>query len=303
MNAKKIICFLLLLTLFTGVVHAQLVGFRIAANSGMLISEFGSSDVPHPDALAQTPAQSSERFTPQPSFGFEGEILFQIAPHSFFGVEVDYMNLRGKNDNPPYYNYYLTPYFNIFQDEYYSAPIKYNTSLVNLAVNYKYFFFPDKTFQPFVKLTGVVAFVGTDLKYQEIPQFYLQSATIENLSNTTLTADLPIVESDVLYARGTSNSDQKKWPAFHGGLGIGFSYDLTDHMAFQVDATSTVINSGIVNGVPNFTYNIDENLLKYNRRLSLTMQISVGVAYTLEIEGGQGGGKTDPSLPFYRKKR
>jgi len=283
MDSKKIICFLFALIFLPGVVHSQLVGFRIAANSGMLISEFGSSDVPHPDALAQTPAQSSERFTPQPSFGFEGEILFQIAPHSFFGVEVDYSQLRGYNDNPPYYNYYLTPYFDHYQNEYYNSSVKYNSTLINLAVNYKYFFFPDATFQPFLKLTGVVAFVGTDFTYKDLPEVGL--------------------ESDVLYARGTSNSDQDKWPAFHGGLGIGFSYDLSDHLAFQMDATSTVINSGIVNGLPNFTYDVDENLLKYNRRLSLTMQISVGVAYTFEIETGGGGGKIDPNLPFYLKKR
>jgi len=283
MDGKKIICFLFLLVLLPGVVHSQLIGFRIAANSGMLISEFGSSDVPHPDALAQTPAQSSDQFKPQPSFGFEGEVLFQIAPRSFFGIEVDYMQLRGYNDNPPYYNYYLTPYFDHYQDEYYNSSVKYNSTLINLAVNYKYFFFPEATLQPFVKLTGVVAFVGTDYTYKDLPDIGL--------------------ESDVLYARGTSNSDQDKWPAFHAGLGIGFSYEFTDHLAFQVDGTSTLINSGIINGVPNFTYEVDENLLKYNRRLSLTMQISVGVAYTFEIENGKSGGEIDPNFPFYRKKR
>ena len=285
MDAKKIICFLFFIFSLPGINNAQLIGFRIAANSGMLITEFGNSDIPHPDAILNTPAQASERFTPQLSYGFEGEVLFQISERGFFGIEIDYSTLKGFNDNPPYYNYYLTPYFDQYQDEYIQSPIKYNTTLINLAVNYRYFFFPESTIQPFVKLTGVVAFVGTDLTYKDSPSEFLKS--------------------DVLYTRGTSNSDQKKWPAFHGGLGIGFSYDLTNQLAFQADITGTVVNSGIINGVPNFTYNLDDNLLSYNRRLSLTTQISVGVAYTFEVKTGSegGGGKVDPSLPFYRKKR
>ncbi len=285
MDAKKIICLLFILITLPGISKAQLIGFRIAANSGMLISEFGSSDVPHPDAIANTPAQSTERFTPQLSYGFEGEVLFQISEHEFFGVEVDYSTLKGFNDNPPFYNYYLTPYFNQYQDKYIQSAIKYNTTLINLAVNFKHFFLPESNFQPFVKLTGVVAFVGTDLSYKDSPDAGL--------------------ETDVLYARGTSNSDQKKWPAFHGGFGIGFSYDITDKLAFQADATATMFNSGIINGVPNFTYSVSDDLLKYNRRLSLTTQISAGLVYYIEVETGRrgGGGKVDPNLPFYLKKR
>jgi len=285
MDGKRIIIIVLLLLFLPSFGKAQLIGFRLAANSGLLLTEFGSSDVPHPEALAKSPAQSSDIFTPQPSIGIEGEVLFQISKRSFFGVEVDFSQLRGFNDNPPYYNYYLTSYFDAFQDEYYQSSIKYNSTLINMAVNYKYFFFPESAFQPFVKLTGVVAFIGTDLSYKDLPEVNL--------------------DSDILYARGTSNTEQDKWPAFHAGIGLGFSYDISDHLAFQVDGTSTVINSGIVNGVPNFTYNMDENLLNYNPRLSLTMQVSVGVAYTIEVETGSRGGtgKTDPNLPFYRKNR
>ena len=284
MIARKFLVLLPLL-IFSFFTSAQVIGFRLAANSGMLLSEFGRSDVPHPTSFLLTPAQSSNHFTPQPTIGIEGEILFQISPSSFFGIEADYTHLKGFNNNPPYYNYYLTPYFQDFQEEYYQSTIQYNTHLWNLAVNYKYFFFKEKTFQPFVKLTGVVAFVGTDLSYKNLP--------IEPIS------------SDILYARGTSNSEQKKWPVFHLGGGIGFSYDLSDRMAFQVDGTMTVVNSGIVDGVPNFTYIQEDglDLLRYNRRLSLTAQISIGVVYFIEVEsGGTGGGRTSPERPFYRKK-
>jgi len=281
----KIVIVALPLILFSLFTNAQVIGFRLAANSGVLLSEFGPSDVPHPSTFVLTPAQSTDHFSPQPAVGVEGEILFQISPSSFFGIEIDYTHLKGVNNEPPYYNYFLTTYFHEFQDDFYNAPVKYNTQLLNLAVNYKYFFFKEQVLHPFVKLTGVVAFVGTDLTYKDLP-------------------DNPIT-SNILYSRGTSNSDQKKWPVFHLGGGVGFSYDLNDRLAFQVDGTATVVNSGIVNGVPNFTY-IEEdgkNLLRYNRRLSLTAQISVGLVYTIEVEsGGSGGGRTSPESPFYRKR-
>ena len=299
MDARKIVVLLplLILSLFTS---AQVIGFRLAANSGLLLSEFGTSDVPHPTSFLSTPPQSTDHFTPQPTVGIEGEILFQISPSSFFGIEVDYTHLKGFNDNPPYYNYYLTPYFQDFQEGYYQSAIKYNTHLWNLAVNYKHFLFKEKTFQPFVKLTGVVAFVGTDLQYKDF--------SLENLSPDIdwNLIDYSINEGDdILYSRGTSNSEQKKWPVFHFGGGLGFSYDLSDRMAFQVDGTMTVVNSGIVDGVPNFTYAREggQDLLRYNRRLSLTTQISVGIVYFIEVEsGGTGGGRTSPERPFYRKK-
>jgi len=268
-------------------VSAQYMGLRFAVNSGLLVTELGKSDALHPNALAHTPATASETFTPQPAMGAEAEILFQISPNAFFGIELDYTHLKGYNDNPPWYNYYLTSYFSEYQSvDYIYAPIKYNTTLLNLAVNYKYFFFREKVFQPFVKLTGVVALVGTEFTYKEFPEANL--------------------ESDVLYARGTANSNLRKWPTFHFGGGIGFSYDISKQLAFQIDGTATILNSGIINGVPNFTYIQEngENLLRYNRRLSLTTQISAGIVYTFEVAtGGRGeGGRIDPNFPFYRRK-
>ncbi len=285
MARTKIVIVALPLFIFSLFTNAQVIGFRLAANSGILLSEFGPSDVPHPATFALTPAQSTNQFGPQPSLGFEGEILFQISPSSFFGIEFDYTHLKGKNDEPPYYNYFLTPYFQTFQNDFYNVPVKYNTTLLNLAVNYKYFFFKEQVFQPFLKLTGVVAFVGTDFKYQEVPE---------------------TSGDGLLYSRGTMNSDQKKWPVFHFGGGVGFSYDITSRMAFQIDGTATVVNSGIVDGVPNFTYiqESGQDLLRYNRRLSLTTQISIGLVYYIEVEsGGSGGGRTSPEMPFYRRNK
>nr|WP_319998052.1 hypothetical protein [uncultured Draconibacterium sp.] len=284
MNVRKLLFVLMLLIVEVFTVNAQLVGIRVAANSGMLISEFGAFDVPHRDASKVSPATSSEKFTPQLSAGIEGEILFQVARNAYFGIELDYTHLKGFNDDPPYFNYFLTPYFQDYQDEFIISPLEYNTRLFNVAVNYKYFFMPDKTWTPFVKFTGVVALVGTELKYKD------------SSSDGTNEGE------DVLYARGTANSEQKKWPVFHVGGGIGFDYALSDRLLFEVDGTFTFLNSGIIDGVPNFTYAREDgvDMLKYNRRLSLTTQVSVGLVYLLKIDNRRG--RIDPNLPFYRNK-
>lgn len=265
---------------------SQIIGFRFATNTNIFFNELGESDVPHPDAYLLSPALSSDKYTPQPTIGFEGEVLFQVSPMSLFGVELEYSKLKGFNNNPPYYNYYLTPYFEQYQESYNNAPVAYNTTLFNVAVNWKYFFFRNSPFKPFVKLTGVVAFVGTDFRYKEIP-------------------DAELSEWDVLYARGTSNSDQEKWPAFHVGGGIGFDYEFAEYWSFQIDATSTVINSDIINGAPNFTYLKEDGtgMLKYQKHPSLILQISAGLVYYIDVKGSTGSsGKTNPHLPFFRKK-
>ncbi|MDX1284462.1 MAG: hypothetical protein R3182_05605, partial [Draconibacterium sp.] len=202
--------------------------------------------------------------------------------------EVDYSRLKGYNDTPPVYNWYLTPYNPI--DTFTTSPVAFNTSLINVAVNWKYFFFQTSPFRPFVKLTGVVAFVGTDFTFKN-------------------DEDATDFDTNILYARGTSNSEKGKWPAFHVGGGIGFEYKIHDKLSFQVDGTATVLNSDIVNGVPNFTYAVedDNEILKYNKRLSLTVQASAGIVYYIETSRPSGtrgaAGKIDPNLPFYRKKK
>lgn len=286
MQLNKPIIILVLLISIIGEGNSQVIGFRLAANSSMYINELGDSDVPHPYALQQTPAINTQNFKMQPTIGVEGEILFQVSPMSHFGIELEYSKLKGYNETPPIYNYYLTPYYADYQNYYTADPVAFNTTLINVAVNWKYFFFKQSPLKPFVKLTGVVAFVGTDFTFNKDP-------------------DPESFESNVLYSRGTSNSEQEKLPAFHLGGGIGFDYKINDRWSFQADLTSTVINSDIINGVPNFTYEKvdDKDMLLYNKRPSLTAQISAGLVYTIEIsQSGGSSGKTNTTLPFYRRK-
>uniref|UniRef100_UPI00321805D0 outer membrane beta-barrel protein n=1 Tax=uncultured Draconibacterium sp. TaxID=1573823 RepID=UPI00321805D0 len=283
MTLRKISLVFLVVFIVMVPAKSQIVGFRIAANSNMFITELGTSDVPHPDVFVATPPFSTEKYSPQPTVGVEGELLFQVSPMSHFGVELEYSKLKGYNDDPPAYNYYLTPYYtDNFQasGELVTDPVAFNTTLFNVAVNWKYFFFESSPLKPFVKLTGVVAFVGTDFTIKE--------------------------NEKVLYARGTLHSTQEKWPAFHLGGGFGFDYKLSNQWSVQVDGTATVINSGIINGVPNFTYEKvgETEYLRYNNRSSLTMQLSAGLVYYIEVGDSKRGsqGRTDPNLPFYRKK-
>lgn len=286
MTIRKILLVLLVWFVAVGSANSQLIGFRMALNTGVFMSELGESDVPHPDALLASPALSSEKFTAQPTIGVEGEILFQVSPMSHFGIELEYSKLKGYNDKPPVYNYYLTPYYKQFQDSYATNSVAFNTTLFNVAVNWKYFFFKNSPFKPFAKLTGVVAFVGTDYTFKDNSD--------------------PEFESDVLYARGTSNSEQEMLPAFHFGGGFGFDYEINKRWSFQVDGTVTIINTDIINGVPNFTYLKEDgkDILRYNKRSSLTMQISAGLVYSIQVGDSQkrGQGKTGSGLPFYRKK-
>jgi hypothetical protein len=238
MVVRKLLFVFVLFLLAAFSVNAQLLGLRVAANSGMLISELGTSDVPHPSAFSLSPPTSSEKFSPQLSAGLEGEILFQVTEKTYFGIELDYTHLKGFNDDPPYFNYFLTPYFQQYQVGFNGSPLEYNTRLFNVAVNYKYYFMPDKTWTPFVKLTGVVALVGTELKYRDFsPDGYVPDFDLNGIDDALNDG------ADVLYARGTSISEQKKWPAFHVGGGLGFDYALRDNLLFEIDGTCTVLNS------------------------------------------------------------
>ncbi len=269
--------------------NAQVVGYRFALNSSVFVNELGDADVLSPALYSVNPTLSAEKYTAQPSIGLEGELLIEVSPMSLFGVELEYSKLKGYNNTPPVYNYYSTSYYEDFQSgkDLIVSPVAYNTTMLNLAVNWKYFFFKQAVLQPFLKLTGVVSFVGTD--------FFIRNS-----------ADAEGLDSKILYSRGTSESEQQKLPAFHLGGGIGFDYSLNDRWSLQVDATFTAINTDLINGVPNFTYVQEDGygVLSHNKCWTLTAQMSAGLVYYIEVDGSRkgSGGKTSPHLPFYRRK-
>jgi len=288
MNYRKVIVIVILVYAgFSG--SAQNPSFRFAVNTGLFSDELGKADVPHPLIELFSPAEAAENFAMQASPGIEAEVLFPLFEKWFVGVEIESMKLRGYNDAPPLYNYYLTPYSPI--DTFVFSPVKFQSSLLNILVNWRYFFSSVSDIKPFVKFSTGVAFIGTDFTFKN-------------------PADAESVEMDVLYARGTRNNDNPKWPAFYAGTGLGVDYKISDNLSIQLEGNAIVINSDIVNGVPNFSYVNDEGkeLLKYRNRQSLLFQVSAGVKYSLDSDFGLPGrgkekkGKTGTYLPFYRRK-
>lgn len=281
MSLIRNIVILSLIICYATTAGGQIIGFRFALNSGVVVGEIGQPDQLHSISLTKTPATASERFSPHFAPGFESEIIIQATPKARTGVELEYSSLRGINNNPPYFNYFLTSYFDGFQgNDFKISPLEYKTTLLNVAVNWKQFLYAKATTNPFVKLTGVVSFVGTELRYQNA-------------------ANAPDPNDIVLYGRGSSHTDQKRLPVFHLGAGIGVDHALNKRWSLQADATATVVNSSLLNGVPNFTSR-EGDILKYNNKATLTFQLSAGLVYKIKAPER---GFTEPGLPFYRKKR
>ena len=150
---------------------------------------------------------------------------------------------------------------------------------------------PKKTISPFIKFTGGLSFVGTELNYED-----KDYATEQGL--------------DYLYAIGTSNTEKSKEAALYYGGGAGINFALTDYFSLYIDGTVAVINSDKVNGVPNYDYDEVEAIVNPVGNQSFVTQFSVGLVF---IPGGsdsnikgKGGvkrtGRTSEYFPFYRQK-
>jgi len=291
-NFYKILLLGLMLVV-TFSVSAQNPIFRLGVSSGWFKNELGAEDVNHPLLDLFLPAGSNADFKPDINFGYEAEVLIPLSEKSFIGVEFENARLSGSNYDSTLYNFLITPYNPI--DTFVLAPYAFKTNLLNILATYKYNFNPGEKLAPFLKLTSGVSFVGTDFTFKN--------------DDTALG-----FETNTLYSRGTSNSDNSKKPALIVGAGIGFDYRISEKISMQIEGLANLINSDIVNGIPNFTYeNTDGNeLLKRRERQSLTFQLSASLSYSLDSGWKQGArmgkaagkskGRTDSHLPFYRRK-
>ena len=170
----------------------------------------------------------------------------------------------------------------------------YQTDLTNILGTVRFYPMGHQSFTPYVKLYGGMALIGTDLRF--------------------MNAEDQINIYDPLYSRGTSLSviEPKKYSSPHFGAGLGFEYGITGNISLMADLNFSYINTDIVNGVPNFTYDSNLGYSVYKEIPTITSQLSIGVCYTLGDVAGKGGsfkggkksgsGSTSTSLPFYRKK-
>lgn len=277
-------------------INAQNPTFRFGVNSDWFKNELGAEDVNHPLLDLFLPANNTAVFAPDINYGIEGEVLFPVSVKSFIGVEFESNTLSGSNVDSTLFNFLLTPYNAI--DTFILAPYAYKTSLLNILANYKYRFNSGETLTPFLKLTCGVSFVATDFTFKN--------------DETALGLD-----TNILYSRGTSNSSNSKKPALKIGAGLGLDYKISDNVFLQIEGAANIINSDIVDGVPNFTYenNDGKEILKNRQRQALAFQVSASLCYSMDqdmkmgTKSGRAGrksrgksGKADSHLPFYRKK-
>lgn len=266
-HIKKIFAITLVLILISIINYAQSgVKVRLGVNSGMFISEPGSADaIVDPFATANTVTIGTAKFKSELKLGIEAELSVPIGQYFGIGLEVEDSKFSGYNDNPIYYNYFASSYSPILN--YNQEALIYNTSVLNLLGNTRVYPFGHNTFTPYIKLYGGVGFIGTDLRFK----------SPEN----------QIEKIDPLYSRGTKLSivEPKRFSTAHFGGGAGFEYQIAGNISLCAELTFSHINSDIIDGVPNFTYDQDLSYSVYYDIPTITSKFSVGLCYNM---GGKG---------------
>ena len=291
---KLILSLAFILVLTTGFSQNKLK-YRFATTSGIFLKERNSFENRTPEIEGIEVPGGKDKFKPKMQLGFEMEVSIPANESFAFGLEFESYSLKGINDNPVYYNYFgSTDFQRLFKPEEYvynQEALQFNTKVNSLVGNIRYFPLGIEIFQPFIKVFGGVSFVGTNLELQDGSS-----------------------EAIPLYSKGTQQSNQTKWPAFYFGTGLGFQYYVTEYLSIYVDATISIIDTDIVNGVPNFSYDgFDNN--EHVHTASVTSQFSFGISYSLfkPYDDSDDGlpkklfrkrrGRVDKYFPFHEIKR
>lgn len=287
------------LVLSLALIHIGVIGiaqnnlkYRFSVNTGMFLNEGNATSIPDPSIFDLVTPGGVDGFKTEFKPGFELEISVPVFELFSIGLEFENHTLKGVNENPIYYNYFATQQNYVYSQQ----PLMYTTYLNNLIGNVRYYPIGIRTFQPFVKVFGGVSFVGTNL------QFYNPQDQVDIFNP--------------LYARGTQLSTETRWPAFYFGTGIGFELHLTELISFYVDASFSVIETNIVDGVPNFTYNEITGINEHFNSSSFVAQFSAGICYAIyrpskdsDPNSAKIGlfkkrkGKIDKYFPFHEIKK
>jgi hypothetical protein len=291
---RKLIFTLIAIALY-GSVYGQTLKFRTGANYGKFNKEIGGDEIEYPsiDIYNQDKTDFTHAFEP----GFEAEIMQLWSPNIETGIEFDFSKFSGKNDTPPVYNYF----FLLNADDFiFPVPsLIYESSALNLMLNFRYYFLPEGKVSPFLKVFGGVSFVGTDFNYKDQGVWPQEGAGI-------------------LFSMGTENSDNSRESSLCYGTGLGFDFELNDRISLYVDGSASIIGSDKVDGIPTLDYIVDNGrgtLLSVDNK-ALTTQISFGIVFTSDVDLGlsknsgknkkgkglKRSGQTTPWRPFYRQK-
>ena len=261
---KRNLALLFLFLLIYGGATGQIFRYRLSANSGMFLGEPGKAEIDYPmkDELSNP---GSEEFSAVFKPGAELEIMAPVSPDFELGLQFGYSNFAGQTPSPPLYNFFLSR-FNPLPDNY-KYPNKaliYDTKILSILGTARFYVLPvSRNMNVFFKLLGGVSFTGTDFTFKD-PVHRVK------------------YDVGVLHSRGTKNSDYPKKAALTGGVGLGTTYRLSDRLDIYFDATASLINSDIVNGVPNFNYINNEGQTSMERTDSwaTVAQASIGLTYS-----------------------
>jgi hypothetical protein len=266
-----------------------------------------------------------DEFTHQWKTGINAELMVSLSERGWIGVELSSSGLKGYNHNPPRYNFQHAPDYNqITMRERettdwisispFNDSLQYNTSLINLLLNYRLFLATSGNFRPFIKIHGGVSFVGTELSYN-VTEEWPPARYFWEVNGVPVNAEDYEFSGPVLYSRGTGDSEQGRLPALNLGGGLGFEYILTEKIGLYADFSYSFIQSNILDGRPNFDY--VEPILEQFNTFGNALKLSFGITYTLgdnlniigsgsggrSSKGGSKSGRQHPYLPFYEIKR
>ena len=241
---------------------AQVIRYRIGANSGMFLSEIVKNEN-QPSLIP--PHEGSRNFTPVLKPGAELEVMVPFTPVFEVGLQFGFDKFSGATPVAPAYNFFFSKENPTrMKNPYPGEALIYDTHLLKFLLTGRWYFLPDtRGVDVFVKYFGGISFIGTDFSFAD-PYYQVQYAIGK------------------LYSRGTINSDYPKVAVVTGGAGLGFTYRLSDRFDLYFDATSNIIHSDIINGVPNFKYVEAENTKTMERTNALTavIQGSAGIIFS-----------------------
>ncbi len=259
---KRNLTLLFLICLFCQTGTAQVIRYRLSANSGMFLGEVGTKEKTPPIVNSHP---GSKKFTPLFEPGAELEIIAPFTRTFEMGIQFGYDNYAGYTPTAPLYNFFLSKYNPMpVSNRYPDEALIYDTHILKVLGTARWYFFSfSKELNFFMKYFGGVAFTGTDFTFNN-PNHRVK------------------YHVGVLHSRGTKNSEFPKKAGITGGTGLGATYRLSDRFDIYVDASASLINSDIVNGVPNYNYTAEGDIprMEPTNALAATLQGSIGLIYS-----------------------
>jgi opacity protein-like surface antigen len=229
---------------------------RIGVNTALSVTEPGSDFIADPLATSGGVADFKSQIKP----GIEAEFSVPVGEFIGLGAEFRKSRFSGVNDDPIYYNYFASPYSPILN--YQHEALIYNTDIISILGCVRIYPLGHTTLTPYLKLSGGMAMIGTDLRFKS--------------------AENQVEIMDPLYSRGTrmSINEPDRFSTAQFGGTAGAEYSLSSNLALTAEFTFSYINSDIINGVPNFSYDESAGQSVYQDLSSLTSQLSIGASYS-----------------------